>query len=78
MRYVIILLFGFAACTNAPVLDDAISDAARAAPYPALKPLPPLLAGKPSTIADDPLTARIAALNARAARLRAAEIGALQ
>ena len=52
-----------AACTPFPDLQNTISDAARAAPYPVLTPVPPLPA--PSTGAED-----AAAIAARAAALR--------
>ncbi len=74
-RITILALFCLSACTAFPVLDNRISAAAAAAPYPDLVPLGPLLA---RATASDPITAvnlaeidaRVAALNARAARLR--------
>jgi len=76
MRYVLISLLVLAGCATFPDLDDSITDAAREAPYPALEPLPsePFLG--PAT--DVSLEDRIAALEARAARSREVEIGALQ
>lgn len=72
-----ILVLGplLAACTTFPDLDKALSDDARAADYPRLVPLPPLLEDADATRVDakqieDNLTARIDRLRARAARLR--------
>ncbi|MFQ1700023.1 hypothetical protein ACJ5NV_05455 [Loktanella agnita] len=77
MRILILFSLALAACAEFPALDGTISDAARDAPYPTLAPLPAGMAAEPQTI-DDPMGARIAALQARAARLRAIEIAALQ
>lgn len=77
MRYLIPLFVGLSACTSFPALEGTISDAARNAPYPALTPLPADLAAD-AIASDDPLAARIAALQARADRLRAIDIAALQ
>lgn len=59
------------ACAEFPVLDQGLTAADRAAPYPDLLPLDALDAPEP---ADDPeaavLEARIAALQTRAAALR--------
>ncbi|WP_439156059.1 hypothetical protein [Yoonia sp.] len=64
------------ACTQFPVLEGTISDAARSAPYPRLTPLPAL---PPESDMDDAaIQARIAALQARAALLRETDIAALQ
>ncbi|WP_300517750.1 hypothetical protein [Aliiroseovarius sp.] len=73
-----IALLAFATgCSNAPRLDTGMSARARAAAYPALVPLGPLLAGisqEPGSYSPTLLTgnlpARAAALRARAARLR--------
>jgi len=71
-----LLLLLLPACATFPALDGTISDAARQAPYPALSPLPPF----PAAVGDDEaaLRARIAALQARAARIRQIDIAALQ
>ena len=67
-----------AACTRMPDLDDNVTPAAKAAPYPKLVPLEPLLAEAldtntaPTTQAA--LDARGAALRARAARIQAAAV----
>lgn len=70
------VLLGLPGCAQFPRLDAAISDAARAAPYPDLLPIGHLRA---ATATPDPgsaagpageLAARVAALRARAARLR--------
>jgi hypothetical protein len=63
-------------CANFPALDGTISDAARAAPYPTLTQLPQITAVAPED--EDQLAARVAALQARAARLRQIDIAALQ
>ncbi|MEL6682023.1 MAG: hypothetical protein AAFQ09_05190 [Pseudomonadota bacterium] len=63
-------------CTEFPALDDTISDAARDAPYPDLQPLPTLAPAQSAPGAS--LEARIAALQARADRLRQIDIAALQ
>ncbi|MGH1458570.1 MAG: hypothetical protein ACRBBT_06675 [Paracoccaceae bacterium] len=59
----------------------AITAAERAAPYPPLVPLAPLLATQPEQITpatEDALLARAAALRARAARLRRSPLGAAE
>lgn len=76
MRHCLAILFCLSACAQFPALDGSISDAARNAPYPTLQPLPDASAGVP--VADTTLNARIAALQARAARLRQTDIAALQ
>ena len=75
MRFVL-ALFLLAACTPYPELTGTISDTARAAPYPVLTPLPPL----PTATGEDAdrLTARAAALRARADQIRQIDIAALQ
>ncbi len=76
MKYALFLPLFFSACATFPALEGTISDAAQAAPYPILTPLPTFSA----TDNDDEaaLLARIAALQARAARLRQIDIAALQ
>ncbi len=76
MRYAFFFPLILTACATFPALDGTISDAARQAPYPSLTPLPAL----PGASTDDEaaLQDRIDALQARAARLRQIEIGALQ
>ncbi|WP_421704384.1 hypothetical protein [Aliiroseovarius sp.] len=75
MRQIIVIAcLGLAVgCSDAPRLDPTLSARARDAAYPDLVPLGPLLAGL-SAAQDDfgtgTLTARAAALRARAARLR--------
>jgi len=76
MRHARLILLALAGCTSFPALDGTISDAAREAPYPILTPLPADLADP--TVPELDLTTRIAALQARAARLRQTDIGALQ
>ncbi|MBA85399.1 hypothetical protein ACSSNL_02615 [Thalassobius sp. S69A] len=65
-----------AGCAQLPDLDDHVTPAARQAPYPALVPLEPLLAGATETAisenTDPQLRARAAALRARAQRMRQA------
>ena len=70
-------LLALVACAEFPQLDSTLDDAARAAPYPDLVPLGPLLAAQAPVAATDPGRAtqdRAAALRARAARLRGAVI----
>lgn len=69
-------LFCLSACAQFPALDGTISDAARNAPYPTLESLPNAQTGV--AIADTTLNTRIAALQARAARLRQIDIATLQ
>ncbi len=64
-----------AGCADIPDLDDNLTPAARSAPYPALVPIAPLLAGTEQAQQIKEGTApalqgRVAALRARAARLR--------
>lgn len=65
---------GLSACAEFPELDAALSDEARAAPYPTLLPVEDLNArvGEPRIAPDaaDAIEARVARLKARAARLR--------
>lgn len=77
MRIALPFLITLAACAPFPELDGTISESARNAPYPRLTPIPPRDDGA-VTSADAAMAARIAALNARAERLRETEIGALQ
>ena len=76
MRHAIALALFLTACTPFPELAGTITDAARQAPYPVLTPIPELTAAEASE--TDVLQARIAALQARAARLRQIDIAALQ
>jgi hypothetical protein len=76
MRLIILLPLVLGACATFPALDGTISDAARNAPYPALTPVPAAPAATGDAAAE--LTTRIAALQARAARIRQIDIGALQ
>jgi hypothetical protein len=63
-----------AACTPFPDLDDTLDPAVRDAAFPKLIPLEPLFAGVPDTRTTPAVLAnvdaQIAALNARANRLR--------
>lgn len=77
MRSLITLLICLSACAKFPALEGTISDTAREAPYPVLSPIPPELVD-PQSEPKPSLAARIAALNARAARLRSINIAALQ
>jgi len=68
------VLIGLAACAEIPALEDRIDATARNAPYPTLINIDPLLAQAGQTasgtaITQD-MTARIAALRARANALR--------
>lgn len=76
MRIALLPCLALCACTSFPALEGTISDAARDAPYPTLTAVP--MAPPVSGADADALQARIAALNARAARLRQIDIGALQ
>ncbi len=65
------------ACTQFPALDRTITPELEAADYPALVPLGPVIAAARDTDTDPARTtaaidARVAALRARAARLRGA------
>lgn len=73
----LLLALLLSACTQFPVLDDRLSDAARAADYPDLLPLAPLIAARSIPAERGPeitasLEGRVSALNARASRLRGA------
>lgn len=76
MRWFILFPFLLSACAAFPQLDETITQTARDAPYPALTaiPLAPPVTGDEQAI----LQARIAALQAKAARIRRIDIGALQ
>ncbi|WP_234417149.1 hypothetical protein [Loktanella sp. Alg231-35] len=76
MRLTALLSLALGACTTFPALDGTISDAARQAPYPDLTAVP--LAPAATGAEEDVLSGRIAALEARAARIRQIDIGALQ
>lgn len=75
---VLIAMTGLAACADVPQLDDRIGEAARAADYPTLLPLDPLLAAAAANETAGQITpasvaafdSRIATLRARAARIR--------
>jgi hypothetical protein len=77
MRYMLCLFLVLSACATFPELEGTISDAAQAAPYPTLTeiPVPPAASDAAQEAA---LRARIAALQARAARMRQIQIDALQ
>ena len=76
MRLTALLPLALGACTAFPALEGTISDAARQAPYPDLTAVP--LAPVATNAEEDMLAIRIAALQARAARIRRINIGALQ
>ena len=76
MRFTFLMPLFVSACAAFPALEGTISDAAQAAPYPTLTPLPTFATA--SDTDDAALSARIAALQARAARLRQIDIAALQ
>ena len=76
MRIALLLPLLVSACATFPTLEDSISPAAEDAPYPVLTPLPAIPTAQ--TPAQTALQARIDALQARAARLRRINIGALQ
>lgn len=70
------LILALSACAEYPALDARLAEADRAAPYPELEPLEPLLAradasgGRASQTAVAALSARSEGLRARAAGLR--------
>jgi hypothetical protein len=72
--YCFFLLAVMAACTRFPDLESVVAPEVRAAPYPALVPIEPLLAGltaeQITPEVEAGLAGRMAALQARAARLR--------
>ncbi|WP_019955614.1 hypothetical protein [Yoonia vestfoldensis] len=76
MRHTLPFLLILAACADIPALEGTVTEAARSAPYPRLAPL----ADQPALITTetDGMDDRIAALQRRAAALRAIDPGALQ
>lgn len=75
MRFSLPFLIALAACAQFPELDGTVSPDLANAPFPDLVPLAPLFAQANTTARNAPevastLTPRLAALNARAARLR--------
>ena len=76
MRPALIICLLLGACAPFPSLDDNITPAAKAAPYPALGPLPSW--SDRDTSDDEMMQDRIAALQARAEQLRRIDIAALQ
>lgn len=65
--------FGLLACADFPELDRAVPDAATRGPFPDLVPVSQILNGPEPRVTDatvDGLAARVAALRARADRLR--------
>ena len=76
MRILLILFLILTACTRFPELEGTISDAAREAPYPTLTEIP--VAPPVTGFEKEALQQRIAALQARAARIRRIDISALQ
>ncbi|SEV98143.1 hypothetical protein SAMN04488515_0502 [Cognatiyoonia koreensis] len=80
MRTVVLsLLIGLCACAEFPALDERIDDAARAAPYPTLTNIAPLIAqanasGTATNSVATEIDGRRANLSARADRLRGAII----
>ncbi len=69
MRHTLPFLLILAACADIPALEGTVTEAARNAPYPRLAPL----ADQPAPIAaeTDSMEDRLAALQRRAAALRA-------
>ncbi|MTJ04018.1 MAG: hypothetical protein FH759_04895 [Sediminimonas qiaohouensis] len=77
LMFLTVLLPAIPGCTRFPALDDTVAPQDEQAPYPALKPIEPLLDDPQDSAGSDPdtqeeaLKARADALRARAARLRA-------
>lgn len=76
MRFALIISLALTGCATFPQLEGTISDAARAAPYPVLTPVPLAPVATGEAAAD--MQARVAALQSRAARIRQIDIAALQ
>ena len=76
MRYALPFLLILAACADTPALDGRVCEAARLAPYPRLAPLEDLPASVMTE--TDCMGDRLAALQRRAAALRAIDPDALQ
>lgn len=76
MRFVLILCLALCGCATFPQLEGTISDAARAAPYPALTPIPMVPEATDDAAVD--MQARVTALEAKAAIIRQIDIAALQ
>lgn len=76
MRHALPFLLILAACADIPALDGTVTEAARNAPYPRLAPLEDQPA--PIIAEMDGMDDRLAALQRRAAALRAIDPGALQ
>ncbi|PRY79767.1 hypothetical protein CLV80_102415 [Yoonia maritima] len=76
MRLMPFFIFALAACTEFPALDGSISDTARDAPYPTVSSLPDITSNNVPN--DVQMATRVAALQARAERLRRINIAALQ
>ena len=76
MRILIALPICLAACGAFPALEGTVSDSAREAPYPTLTPIP--VAPTAVGVAEEELSARVTALQARAKRIRQIDIAALQ
>ena len=78
MRLAAFALLFLSACADFPVLDDTITDADRAADFPELVNVGPILAQTGRARSDDAAQAafqsRLAALQARADRLRRLDI----
>ncbi|QDC10227.1 hypothetical protein FHY55_13645 [Oceanicola sp. D3] len=74
-RAALLLCLALAGCTQFPELDAVVSASAKSAAYPRLQPLDSVLA-RANSSTNDPdavrgnLAARVAALRARAARMR--------
>lgn len=72
--FALILVFGLSACTQFPELDGAVTAHGSDANYPDLVPIEPILAqaasGPRTDQTTDQLSSRVAALKARANRLR--------
>ncbi|WP_244867527.1 hypothetical protein [Vannielia litorea] len=74
-RAALLLFLALAGCTQFPELDAVVSSSAKSAAYPRLQPLDSVLARANASTTDPQavrgnLAARVAALRARAARMR--------
>jgi len=80
MRLILCCFLAVSACAQFPALDGVVPPDVANAPYPDLVPLAPVVARAATSesnaaFAQEDITSRLAALRARAARLRGPVIG---